>query len=202
MFVSSVAESATPSLTSLRAGDELVGVYACTRKDRLTARTGTPYLALELRDRTGALPARDRARRGGRPGGVPAGRLPRPRRARRLPRAPGARGPRSRVRSAAGGPAVRPRAARRVAAGAVHPGRPSRLSRRAARAHRGRGDARPGGLPAAPAAELRPAAVRRAGARPRQDARVHLRGGDRALRGGPAARPSRTGAAAARRVGG
>jgi 3'-5' exoribonuclease len=47
-----------PSLTSLRAGDELVGVYACTRKDRLTARTGTPYLALELRDRTGALPAR------------------------------------------------------------------------------------------------------------------------------------------------
>src|ERR671930_2752419 len=58
MFVSSVAESATPSLTSLRAGDELVGVYACTRKDRLTARTGTPYLALELRDRTGALPAR------------------------------------------------------------------------------------------------------------------------------------------------
>src|SRR5919198_1381529 len=58
MFVSSVAESAAPSLTSLRAGDELVGVYACTRKDRLTARTGTPYLALELRDRTGALPAR------------------------------------------------------------------------------------------------------------------------------------------------
>jgi 3'-5' exoribonuclease len=53
-----VADSPTPSLTSLRAGDELVGVYACTRKDRLTARTGTPYLALELRDRTGALPAR------------------------------------------------------------------------------------------------------------------------------------------------
>src|ERR671935_2926007 len=58
MFVSSVAESATPSLTSLRAGDELVGVYACTRKDRLTARPGTPYLSLELRDRTGAIPAR------------------------------------------------------------------------------------------------------------------------------------------------
>ena len=45
-------------LSSLRAGDEVAGVYACTRKDRLTARTGTPYLALELRDRTGALPAR------------------------------------------------------------------------------------------------------------------------------------------------
>jgi 3'-5' exoribonuclease len=45
-------------LSALRAGDEIAGVYACTRKDRLTARTGTPYLALELRDRTAALPAR------------------------------------------------------------------------------------------------------------------------------------------------
>jgi len=45
-------------LSGLRAGDEVAGVYACTRKDRLTARTGTPYLALELRDRTTALPAR------------------------------------------------------------------------------------------------------------------------------------------------
>ena len=45
-------------LSALRAGDEVAGVYACTRKDRLTARTGTPYLALELRDRTSALPAR------------------------------------------------------------------------------------------------------------------------------------------------
>jgi 3'-5' exoribonuclease len=46
------------TIASLRAGDEVDGLYACTRKDRLTARTGTPYLALELRDRTGALPAR------------------------------------------------------------------------------------------------------------------------------------------------
>ena len=49
---------ATAELSSLRAGDEVAGVYACTRKDRLTARTGSPYLALELRDRTSALPAR------------------------------------------------------------------------------------------------------------------------------------------------
>jgi 3'-5' exoribonuclease len=49
---------AVAELSSLRAGDEVAGVYACTRKDRLTARTGTPYLALELRDRTTALPAR------------------------------------------------------------------------------------------------------------------------------------------------
>ena len=33
-------------------------MYACTRKDRLTARNGTPYLAVELRDRTGAIPGR------------------------------------------------------------------------------------------------------------------------------------------------
>ena len=48
----------TGELSALRAGDEVDGVYACTRKDRLTARTGAPYLALELRDRTSALPAR------------------------------------------------------------------------------------------------------------------------------------------------
>jgi len=46
------------AVAELRPGRELEGVYACTRKDRLTARTGTPYLALELRDRTGAVPAR------------------------------------------------------------------------------------------------------------------------------------------------
>jgi 3'-5' exoribonuclease len=46
------------TITSLRAGDEIAGIYACSRKDRLLARTGTPYLALELRDRTGALTGR------------------------------------------------------------------------------------------------------------------------------------------------
>ncbi|MEA2254866.1 MAG: 3-5 exoribonuclease [Solirubrobacteraceae bacterium] len=42
----------------MRAGDEVNGIFACTRKDRLTARTGTPYLAIELRDRTGAIAGR------------------------------------------------------------------------------------------------------------------------------------------------
>jgi 3'-5' exoribonuclease len=46
------------AIATLRAGQPIDGVYACTRKDRLTARTGTPYLALELRDRSGTLPAR------------------------------------------------------------------------------------------------------------------------------------------------
>jgi 3'-5' exoribonuclease len=47
-----------PLLATLRAGDALDGVFACTRKERLLTRGGTPYLALELRDRSGALPAR------------------------------------------------------------------------------------------------------------------------------------------------
>ena len=46
------------SVAELRAGSEIEGVFACTRKDRLTARSGTPYLALELRDRSGAIQAR------------------------------------------------------------------------------------------------------------------------------------------------
>ena len=41
-----------------QAGSEVDGVFACTRKDRLMTRTGSPYLALELRDRTGSIQAR------------------------------------------------------------------------------------------------------------------------------------------------
>ncbi|HEV2813380.1 MAG TPA: HDIG domain-containing protein [Solirubrobacteraceae bacterium] len=47
-----------PTIATLRAGQAVDGVFACTRKDRLTARTGTPYLAVELRDRTGSVAAR------------------------------------------------------------------------------------------------------------------------------------------------
>jgi 3'-5' exoribonuclease len=45
-------------VAELRAGSEVEGVFACTRKDRLTAKSGSPYLAIELRDRTGGIPAR------------------------------------------------------------------------------------------------------------------------------------------------
>src|ERR687894_1812278 len=48
----------TARVAELRAGTEVEGVFACTRKDRLTAKNGTPYLAVELRDRTGAIQAR------------------------------------------------------------------------------------------------------------------------------------------------
>ena len=46
------------TIAELRAGGEVEGVFACTRKDRLTAKNGAPYLAVELRDRTGAIPGR------------------------------------------------------------------------------------------------------------------------------------------------
>ena len=48
----------TMTVATLRPGQEVDGVFACTRKDRLMSRGGTPYLALELRDRTGAVQAR------------------------------------------------------------------------------------------------------------------------------------------------
>ena len=46
------------SVAALRAGEEVEGVFACTRKDRLLSRGGTPYLAVELRDRSGSVQAR------------------------------------------------------------------------------------------------------------------------------------------------
>src|SRR5436190_1728036 len=48
----------TATIATLRAGDDVDAVFACARKDRLTARSGTPYLALELRDRSGAIQGR------------------------------------------------------------------------------------------------------------------------------------------------
>ncbi len=50
--------AADNNLSALRVGQEVSGVYACTRKDRLTTRMGGAYLALELRDRTGTISAR------------------------------------------------------------------------------------------------------------------------------------------------
>jgi 3'-5' exoribonuclease len=54
----SSGDRTTVAVSALRAGQDVVGVFACTRKDRLMTRNGSPYLALELRDRTGTLPAR------------------------------------------------------------------------------------------------------------------------------------------------
>jgi 3'-5' exoribonuclease len=51
-------DSETTSVSALRPGQSVSAVFACTRKDRLMTRSGSPYLALELRDRTGTLTAR------------------------------------------------------------------------------------------------------------------------------------------------
>src|ERR687892_1297737 len=50
--------TAEATVATLRAGDDVDAVFACSRKDRPTARSGLPYLALELRDRSGAIQAR------------------------------------------------------------------------------------------------------------------------------------------------
>ena len=43
------------TIATLRADDELDGVFACTRKERQISRAGTPYLTIELRDSTGTM---------------------------------------------------------------------------------------------------------------------------------------------------
>jgi 3'-5' exoribonuclease len=47
-----------PPVAELRAGQRFEGRYACVSKDRLTARNGSAYLSLRLRDRTGTIQAR------------------------------------------------------------------------------------------------------------------------------------------------
>src|SRR5919107_4484503 len=57
-IIGDVLTADAPTIAGLRAGDEVDAVFACARKDRLQARSGLPYLALELRDRSGAVQAR------------------------------------------------------------------------------------------------------------------------------------------------
>ena len=51
-------ESKHTTIAELRAGDEVEAVFACSRKDRLRTKSGSAYLAVELRDRSGAIAAR------------------------------------------------------------------------------------------------------------------------------------------------
>src|SRR5579875_1937598 len=48
----------TVTIASLREGAEVDGVLACVGKERLLTRGGSPYLRLQLRDRSGTLTAR------------------------------------------------------------------------------------------------------------------------------------------------
>src|SRR3984893_15911646 len=56
--VDAVALDDTQTVATLRAEQEVEGVFACTRKERRISRAGTPYLTVELADRTGTIPAR------------------------------------------------------------------------------------------------------------------------------------------------
>ncbi|MBK5111139.1 MAG: HD domain-containing protein [Thermoleophilia bacterium] len=53
-----ISPSSGPPVAELTPGQVFSGRYACARKDRLTAKNGSTYLSLELRDRSGAIPAR------------------------------------------------------------------------------------------------------------------------------------------------
>lgn len=48
----------SPKIADLVPDSDVDGVFACTRKEKLTARSGTPYLSVELRDATGRIGAR------------------------------------------------------------------------------------------------------------------------------------------------
>jgi 3'-5' exoribonuclease len=46
------------TIATLRPGQDVEGVFACSRKERQISRAGTPYLTVELRDRTGTIVGR------------------------------------------------------------------------------------------------------------------------------------------------
>jgi 3'-5' exoribonuclease len=54
----SLSPQETQTIVTLRADQEIDGIFACIRKERLLARAGTPYLTVELRDSTGTILAR------------------------------------------------------------------------------------------------------------------------------------------------
>jgi 3'-5' exoribonuclease len=47
-----------PTVATLRPGQDIDMVFACSRKERQVSRAGTPYLTVGLRDRTGTITAR------------------------------------------------------------------------------------------------------------------------------------------------
>ncbi len=55
---SPTSDAFAQTLATLREGEVVDAVFACVRKERLMARSGTPYLALELRDQSGSVKGR------------------------------------------------------------------------------------------------------------------------------------------------
>lgn len=50
--------TATPEIAALQAGSDVTGTWACARKSKLTARNGSPFLQVELRDASGRIAGR------------------------------------------------------------------------------------------------------------------------------------------------
>ncbi|HEV2997609.1 MAG TPA: HD domain-containing protein [Solirubrobacteraceae bacterium] len=50
-----VIEVEEQAVATLRAGQEIDAIFACSRKERGLSRAGSPYLTVELRDRTGSI---------------------------------------------------------------------------------------------------------------------------------------------------
>jgi 3'-5' exoribonuclease len=51
-------EDEPQTVATLRESQEVIGVFACSRKERQVSKAGVPYLTVELRDRTGSILAR------------------------------------------------------------------------------------------------------------------------------------------------
>jgi 3'-5' exoribonuclease len=56
--VTSAPPQGPQSVATLRCEEEVDAVFACTRKERLVSRSGSPYLTIGLRDSTGSILAR------------------------------------------------------------------------------------------------------------------------------------------------
>jgi 3'-5' exoribonuclease len=54
----SIPPERAQTVATLRASEQVDGIYACTRKERQISRGGTPFLTLELRDSTGSIVGR------------------------------------------------------------------------------------------------------------------------------------------------
>ena len=52
-FAASATTEDAQTVATLRAGGEVDGVFACTRKERQMTKAGAPFLTVELRDSTG-----------------------------------------------------------------------------------------------------------------------------------------------------
>ena len=179
------------------------GEFACVRKDRLTARNGSTYLSLELRDRTGTLPARvfreaDRIGLRFESGDAVRGQGA----DRALPRRPGRRAGRRRADRAG---LVRPRRfpARRLPLGRGARGLP-RAPRLGEIHHDGLRSVAAGARPRRAArVRVSPGAVHAVGPPrlPRRPARAHGRGRDAGPRDVPAPSPPQPGPAPRRRAG-